>query len=188
MKRSCAQRGTGDMGPAITRADGEMLPRQTQRRGRDDLSICGQFTVARTCERTPGEPGIFPLDAPGNRPERCASSCRPAWITLCAVEHPFQDSAGLFEPLLDRECTNTDAERRESMHRRLWVVRLDGALDLGNLATKLCKQWRRVTCVLGMMPVVGDLWGAANAWWGEGAPRGNRWVRAKLTEVRRGRG
>jgi len=103
MKRSFAQRGTGDVGPAITRADGEMRPREQPRRGRDDCSRCGTFTVARTCDRTPGEPGIFPLDAPVNRPERCASSVWPAWMTVFAVAHPFQDRAGGLAPLVDLE-------------------------------------------------------------------------------------
>jgi hypothetical protein len=71
MKRYVAQRGTGAVGPAIMRADGAMLPRQTPRRGRDDCSRFGKFKVARTCDRTPGEPGLCPLDAPVNFPERC---------------------------------------------------------------------------------------------------------------------
>lgn len=32
-------------------------------RGCDYCSIFGRFAVARTCYRTAGEPGIFPLDA-----------------------------------------------------------------------------------------------------------------------------
>jgi hypothetical protein len=101
MKLYFARRGTGDVGPAITRADGEMLPRQTQLRGRDYLSLFGKFKVARTCYRTPGEPGIFPLDAQVNLPERCDSYFLQEWMTLFEVEHPFQESAGLFEPLFD---------------------------------------------------------------------------------------
>jgi hypothetical protein len=320
MKRYFAERGTGDGGPAITRANGEMLPRQTQLRGRDYLSIFGTFKVARPCYRTPGEPGIFPLDAPVNLPERCYSYFLQAWMTWFEVEPPFQESAGWFEQLFDLDvaesvlmavaqeasedderfyahrpmppaeragellgvsfdgkggpmlqeeavklkatlgtgekrqktkealvgvrytvaptprspegraallsepaaararrqrpggqdesprapqvrrlaslvrtkpavmaCINADAERREPQHRTPLVVRLDGALGRWNLATTLCKAWRRVTCVLDLMPVVGDLWSAANAVFGEGTPQGNRWVRAKLTEMLRGR-
>ena len=58
-----AQRGTGDVGPAVTRADGVVLPREQTLRGRDYFSLFGKFAVPRTCDRTPGEPGIFPLDA-----------------------------------------------------------------------------------------------------------------------------
>jgi hypothetical protein len=101
MKRSFAQRGTGDVGAAVPRADGMILPREQKLRGRDDCSRFGTFTVARTCDRTPGEPGIFPLGAQVNLPERCDSSFLQEWMALFEVEHPFQDSAGVFEPLFD---------------------------------------------------------------------------------------
>ena len=85
------------------------------------------------------------------------------------------------------ECITADAKRRDPQHRQPWVVLLDGALGLWNLATQLFKEWRRVTCVLDILPVVGSRWSAANALFGEGAPQGNRWVRAKLTATLRGR-
>jgi hypothetical protein len=103
MKRSFAQRGTGDRGAAITRADGVTLPQEPTLRGRDDCSLVGTFTVARTCDRTAGEPGIVPLDAQVNLPERCDSSCRHEGMTVCAVEPPFQESSAWFEPLFDLE-------------------------------------------------------------------------------------
>jgi hypothetical protein len=96
-----AQRGTGDVGPAITRADGMLLPREQQLRERDYCSLFGTFAVARTCYRTPGEPGIFPLDAQVNLPERCDSYFLQEWMTVFAVEHPFQESAGFFAQLFD---------------------------------------------------------------------------------------
>jgi hypothetical protein len=103
MKRDFAQRGTGDRGAAVTRADGRRLPRERQLRARDDCSLFGTFAVPRTCYRTPGEPGIFPLDAQVNFPERCSSSFLQAWMTWFEVEPPFQESAGLFEQLFDLE-------------------------------------------------------------------------------------
>ena len=57
MKLYFAQRGTGEMGPAITRADGVILPQANKLRGRDYCSRFGKFKVARTSDRTPGEPG-----------------------------------------------------------------------------------------------------------------------------------
>ena len=98
MKRYFAQRGTGDVGPAVTRADGILLPREPKLRGRDYGSLFGTFTVARTCDRTPGEPGIFPLDAQVNLPTRCDSYCLQAWMTVFAVEHPGKERASWFEP------------------------------------------------------------------------------------------
>src|SRR6266436_5004792 len=90
-------------GPAVTRADGMILPREKPLRGRDYFSLFGKFAVARTCYRTPGEPGIFPLDAQVNLPERCYSYFLQEWMTLFEVEHPFKESSGLFEQLFDLE-------------------------------------------------------------------------------------
>jgi hypothetical protein len=101
MKRYCAQRGTGDVGPAITRADGVLLPREQTLRGRDYGSRFGTFAVARTCDRAAGAPGGFPRDQPVNLPERGDSYFLHEWLTWCAVEQPFKDRAGVFEPLFD---------------------------------------------------------------------------------------
>jgi hypothetical protein len=101
MKLYFAQRGTGDVGPAITRADGVLLAREQTLRGRDYCSLFGTFAVARTGYRAAGEPGIFPLDQQVNLPERCDAYVLQEWMTLFAVEHPVKDSAGLFAPLFD---------------------------------------------------------------------------------------
>jgi hypothetical protein len=103
MKLYFAQRGTGDLGAAVTRTDGMLLPRERQLRARDYFSLFGKFAVPRTCYRTPGEPGIFPLDAQVNFPERCYSYFLQEWMTLFEVEHPFKESAGLFEQLFELE-------------------------------------------------------------------------------------
>jgi hypothetical protein len=103
MKLYFAQRGTGDVGPAVTRADGVLLPREQRLRERDYFSLFGKFAVPRTCYRTPGEPGIFPLDAQVNLPERCDSYVLPEWMTVFAVEHPFQESAGCLAQLFELE-------------------------------------------------------------------------------------
>ena len=96
MKLYFAQRGTGELGAAVTRTDGMFLPRERQLRARDSCSRFGNFPVPRTGYRTAGEPGICPLDAQVNCPERCDSSFWQAWMTWFAVEHPFKDSAGWF--------------------------------------------------------------------------------------------
>src|SRR5262247_1553741 len=89
MKLYFAQRGTGEVGPAITRADGVVRPREQQLRGRVDFSRFGPFAVPRTCSRTPRDPGICPLEAQVTFPERCYSSCLQEGMTVFAVEHPF---------------------------------------------------------------------------------------------------
>jgi hypothetical protein len=320
MKLYFAQRGTGDMGPAVTRADGVLLPREQKLRGRGYFSIFGKLKVARTCYRVPGEPGIFPLDAQVNLPKRCYSYFLQEWMTLFEVEHPFQESAGLFAQLFDLEVAESvlmevakeapedydgfyaqrpvppeegagallvvsfdgkgvpmikeeavklkaklgtgekrqkkkealvgvsytvdpkprspealaellvdpdaarrrrqreglvedapraqqvrrlaslmrtkqavmerikaDAERRDPQHLQPLVVLLDGALGLWHLATKLFKAWKHVTFVLDIMHVVGYLWSAANALFGEQSKEGKHWVQQKLREILRGR-
>jgi hypothetical protein len=103
MKLYFAQRGPGDVGPAVTRADGMLLPREQKLRGRDYFSIFGKFKVARTCYRVPEEPGIVPLDAQVHLPERCYSYFLQEWMTLFEVEHPCKESAGFFAQLFDLE-------------------------------------------------------------------------------------
>jgi hypothetical protein len=85
------------------------------------------------------------------------------------------------------ECIKADAERRAPQPRQSLVVLLDGALGLWSLATKLFNAWRRRTFGLDIMHVVGYLWSAANALFGDGAQEGTRWVQAKLAEILRGR-
>src|SRR5438128_12631014 len=103
MKLYFAQRGTGDVGPAVTRADGMILPREKPLRGRDYFSLFGKFAVARTCYRTPRQPGIIPLDEQVSLPERCYAYFLQEWMTLFEVEHPFKESAGWYEQLFGLE-------------------------------------------------------------------------------------
>jgi hypothetical protein len=86
-----------------------------------------------------------------------------------------------------REGIKADAKRRDPQRCNPLVVLLDGALGLWSLAPKLFREWRQVTCVLDIMHVVGYLWSAANALFGEGSKVGKRWVQQKLTEILRGR-
>jgi hypothetical protein len=85
------------------------------------------------------------------------------------------------------ELIKADAERRDPQPRKPLVLRLDGALGLGRLAPQRFKPWKRVTCVLDLLHVVGDLWSAANALFGEQPKAGQRWVQQQLTAMLRGR-
>ena len=103
MKLYCAQRGPGDVGPAVPRADGVLLPREQKLRGRDYFSIFGKFKVARTCYRAPAEPGIFPLDAQVNLPERCYSYFLQEWMTCSRSNTPSRKvRASLHSSLISR--------------------------------------------------------------------------------------
>ena len=85
------------------------------------------------------------------------------------------------------ELIKADAARRDPEHHTPVVVRLDGALGRWHLTPQLFKPWKRRTCLLDILHVVGSLWSAANAWFGEGSKDGTRWVQAKLTAILRGR-
>jgi hypothetical protein len=85
------------------------------------------------------------------------------------------------------EGIKADAKRRDPQHHKPLVVLREGALGLGSLAPKRFRAWRRVTCGLDLMHVVGDLWSAANALFGEGSKAGTRGVQQQLTEILRGR-
>jgi hypothetical protein len=98
-----AERGTGDVGRAVEREDGEVRVREGKLRARDYFSLFGKLAVPRTCYRTVGEAGICPLDEQVNLPERCYSYFLQEWMTLFAVEPPFKESAGWFEHLFDLE-------------------------------------------------------------------------------------
>lgn len=101
MKLYFAERGTGDVGPAIKRRGEPILDRENQLRERDYFSIFGKFDVPRSCYRTPGLPGVFPLEAQVNFPERCYSYFLQEWMTVLEVEQPFKESAGFFEETFD---------------------------------------------------------------------------------------
>ena len=49
MKRSFAKRGTGDVGPAMTRAGGVLWPREEPWRGRESCSRVGTCAGPRPC-------------------------------------------------------------------------------------------------------------------------------------------
>ena len=77
-----------------------ILPREQKLRGRDYFCLFGKFDVARTCYRTPGSL-YLPAGRAGEPPQRCYSYFLQEWMTLFNVEHPFKESAGLFEQLFD---------------------------------------------------------------------------------------
>jgi hypothetical protein len=85
------------------------------------------------------------------------------------------------------ELIKADAEHRDPQQRKPLVILFDGTLGLGRLAPQLFKPWKRVTCVQDIMHVVGYLWAAANALFGEQSKAGQHWVQQKLTAILRGR-
>lgn len=101
MKVYFAERGTGDVGVALKRTGQPILTREGGLRGCKYFSLFGKFDVPRTCYRTEGEPGVFPLDGQVNLPERSYSYFLQELMTVFEVEQPFRESSTLFEQLFD---------------------------------------------------------------------------------------
>jgi hypothetical protein len=99
MKAYFATRGTGDVGPSVSRENGLVLERESKLRERDYFSVFGKFDVPRTCYRAPREESVFPLDEQVNLPARCYSYFLQEWMTLFAVEQPFRETGTLFQDL-----------------------------------------------------------------------------------------
>lgn len=93
MKAYFAEKGTGDVGKAIRREDGEVLKKESGLRPCGYTSIFGAFSVPRTCYRKEGEPGVFPLDEDANLPERSYSYYLQEWMNLLSIDHPFGEGA-----------------------------------------------------------------------------------------------
>ncbi len=98
MKRSFAQCGTGDVGPAVTRADGASCRGRRRCEGGTPVRSSARSRWPGPATAQPGEPGSVPLDAQVNLPERCDSYVLQEWMTWCAVEPPFKERASWFEP------------------------------------------------------------------------------------------
>ena len=81
------------------------------------------------------------------------------------------------------ELIKADAERRDPEHRKALVVLLDGALGLWNLAQAL-QALEAHDMYPDIMHVVGYLWSAANALFGEGSKDGTRWCRRSSRRFR----
>ena len=93
LKTYFAQRGTGEMGEAIRREDGVILAKESGLHPRRYVSLFGALPVPRTCYRTAGEPGIFPLDEAVNFPDRCYSHYLQEWMNLLSLDHSFTEGA-----------------------------------------------------------------------------------------------
>lgn len=111
MKAFFATKGTGDCGPAIERDDGVVLKREPSARPRDYFSVFGKFPVPRTCYRSPGEPGIFPLDVEANLPERCYSYYLQEWMNAFNVEHPFAEGSNLMQRFFSHRSSPTAMQK-----------------------------------------------------------------------------
>jgi hypothetical protein len=73
MKCYFAEKGTGDVGNEFVFKDGAVATKGAALCGRDYFSVLGKFSVPRTVYRAYARPGVMPLDAQADLPERCYS-------------------------------------------------------------------------------------------------------------------
>ncbi len=119
MKCYFAQTGTGDVGETIPLPDGIVLQRANDLRGRDYFSVFGKFKVPRSYYHGEGQPGVFPLDAQADLPERCYSYLLQEWMDLMSLRGTFKESEVSLAKLLGLEVSSSRVEvvNQESVTR-----------------------------------------------------------------------
>jgi hypothetical protein len=100
MQAFFAVKGTGDVGDSLTLEDGTVLEKQSQLCSRILFSTFGKLKIPRTCYRTEGQPGIMPLDALANLPERSYSYLLQEFMDLLGICDPFGQSSDILEKLV----------------------------------------------------------------------------------------
>jgi len=93
LKTYFAEKGTGDVGKEICKEDNVKFKRASGLRSRTYTSIFGAIAVPRTCYRTVGERGLFPLEEQVNFPRRCYSYYLQEWMNLFSIDHAFEEGA-----------------------------------------------------------------------------------------------
>jgi hypothetical protein len=116
MKGYFAKVGTGDIGDSIQTPEGVTFTREAMLRKRIYFSVFGKLDVPRTSYRKRGLPGIMPLDASINLPERCYSHYLQEIMNLCTIRDSFGESNETLINLLGIEISQSCLEtvNRES--------------------------------------------------------------------------
>jgi hypothetical protein len=92
MKCYFAAKGTGDIGQEMTLNDGTVATKAKGVCERAYFSVFGKFSVPRTVYRAFARPGVMPLDAQADLPERCYSYLLQEWMDHLGVRDTFQDA------------------------------------------------------------------------------------------------
>lgn len=100
MKCAFAAKGTGDVGPDLSLADGSVLKRESGFRGREYVSVFGKLNVPRSCYRSVGHRGLMPLDAQANLPKRCYAYLLQEWMEVLSLRDGFAESSVSLKKLL----------------------------------------------------------------------------------------
>lgn len=99
MKLYFAAKGTGDVGQTLILEDGSILKKESGLRERILFSAFGKLAVPRTCYRIKDRPGIMPLDAQANLPDRSYSYLLQEYMDLLNITDPFGQSSDILEKL-----------------------------------------------------------------------------------------
>jgi len=100
MKGYFAAKGTGDVGEQLVFPDGVVASKGEAFCGRDYFSVFGKFHVPRTVYRAYARPGVMPLDAQADLPERCYSYLLQEWMDHLSIRHAFKESEMTLDKLL----------------------------------------------------------------------------------------
>jgi len=85
---------------APTYEDGMVATKGDALCGRDYFSVFGKFKVPRTVYRAYAQPGVMPLDAQADLPERCYSYLLQEWMDHLSIRESFQESEVTLTKLL----------------------------------------------------------------------------------------
>ena len=100
MKGYFAAKGTGDVGETLSLPDGTVATKADALCGRDYFSVFGKFKVPRTVYRAFARPGMMPLDAQADLPERCYSYLLQEWMDHLSIRESFHTAEGTLATLL----------------------------------------------------------------------------------------
>ncbi len=119
MKCYFATNGTGDVGAKLVLDDGIILKKQSDLRSKVYFSIFGKINVPRTYYFLRNHPGVTPLDAQANLPDRSYSYLLQEWMDILSIRNTFDDSETTLEKLLNLKVCSSRFEvvnRETSIH------------------------------------------------------------------------
>lgn len=100
MKCYFAEKGTGDVGDELVFDDGTVATKSKGLCERAYFSVFGKFSVPRTVYRAYARPGVMPLDAQADLPERCYSYLLQEWMDHLSIRNVFKESEVTLTKLL----------------------------------------------------------------------------------------
>ncbi len=110
MKCYFAEKGTGDVGMELTLEDGTALKKESTLRGRNYFSVFGKIKVPRAYYHCGGQPGVMPLDALADFPERSYSYLLQDWMDTLSIRDSFKESEITLSKLLGLKVSSSRFE------------------------------------------------------------------------------